>query len=80
MAKTLRQERAAMAVSDIEYDLITALQSKLEGLEVYDIYIEDCEEGQESDLARMFEEIRADDERHATRLREALVRVLGSSS
>ncbi len=65
-----------MNIDDVEYDVLTALQSKLEGLEVYDVYIEDCEEAGDDDLRDLFEEIKQDDERHATKLREALARLL----
>ena len=65
-------------VSDVEYDLLSMLQSKLEGLEAYEMYLQDAEEAGEDGLRRLIEEIQQDDEKHATRLREELARVLTS--
>jgi len=67
-------------VSDLEYDLLIVLQSKLEGLEAYDVYIEDADEAGDDEVRGLFEEIRAEDERQATRLREQLMRVMAAGS
>src|SRR5688572_33416249 len=45
-------------VSDIEYDVLSTLQSKLESLEVYEAYLEDCEDAGDDEVRRLFEEIR----------------------
>jgi hypothetical protein len=66
-------------VSDLEYDVLSILQSKLEALEAYEMYLEDCDEAGDDDCRRLFEEIRGDDLRHAERLREALARFLSGS-
>jgi bacterioferritin (cytochrome b1) len=67
-------------VSDIEYDVLSTLQSKLESLEVYEAYLEDCEDAGDDEVRRLFEEIRDDDERHAQRLRQALSRLMTAGS
>jgi len=67
-------------VSDLEYDLLSVLQSKLEALDAYEVYMDDADEAGDDELRSLFEEIRTDDERHANRLREHLVRVLGAAS
>ncbi|HET9494815.1 MAG TPA: hypothetical protein VFR15_11345 [Chloroflexia bacterium] len=54
-------------ISDQTYNLLAILLSKLEGLEAYDTYIEDMQEGEGR---KMIEQIRRDDERHAQMLRE----------
>ncbi len=59
-----------MVLSNLSYDVITVLQNKLEGLEVYEIYIEDSEEASNEQCRLLFEEIMRDDERHAQRLRD----------
>jgi bacterioferritin (cytochrome b1) len=69
-----------MEISDVEYDLLTTLQSKLEALDVYEAYIEDCDEAGEQGLRQLFEEIQRDDERHAMRLREELGRLITRAS
>ncbi|HLH25091.1 MAG TPA: hypothetical protein VK066_21435 [Chloroflexota bacterium] len=63
-------------VSDLEFDVISTLQSKLEALEVYEAYLEDCEEADDDACRQLFQQIRDDDERHAERLREALARLM----
>jgi bacterioferritin (cytochrome b1) len=63
-------------VSDLEYDVLSALQSKLESLEVYEAYLDDCEDADDDECRRLFEEIRDDDHRHAERLRQALARLM----
>jgi bacterioferritin (cytochrome b1) len=65
-----------MAVRDLEYDVLTTLQSKLEAASVYDQYMADAEQEKDQECRRLFEEIKQDDERHAARLRTALQRLL----
>ena len=59
-------------VDDATYNLLQALTSKLEAIEAYQMYAEQDEEG-------VFEELIADERRHAERLYEALRRRLGGS-
>ena len=51
-----------MPVSNLEYDIMTVLQSKLEALAAYEEYLDDCEE--DESCQRLLEEIARDDERH----------------
>jgi rubrerythrin len=60
-------------VDDATYNLLQALTSKLEAIEAYQMYAEQDEEG-------VFEQLMADERRHAEQLYEALRRRLGSSS
>ena len=60
-------------VDDATYNLLQALTSKLEAIEAYEMYAEQDEDG-------VFEELIADERRHAERLYEALRRRLNSSS
>jgi hypothetical protein len=55
-------------VSDVTYDLMQALTSKLEAIEAYEMYREDAV----GDVQRLFEEMLDDDRRHAERLLDAL--------
>jgi bacterioferritin (cytochrome b1) len=66
-----------MAVSNLEHDLLTELQSKLEAVAVYERYLQDCDEAGDGACRRLIEEIRRDDERHADRLQTQLGRLLG---
>jgi bacterioferritin (cytochrome b1) len=69
-----------MAVRNLEYDVMTVLQSKLEAAAVYDRYVQDAEQEKDQECRRLFEEIKKDDERHAERLRTQLKRLLGGGS
>jgi rubrerythrin len=63
-------------LSDVSYDILTALQSKLEAVWIYEEYMEDCQEAQEPECQRVFEEIMRDDQRHAEMLRDTLERLV----
>lgn len=55
-------------VSDVTYDLMQALTSKLEAIEAYEMYREDAD-GQ---VRQLFEDLLDEDRRQAERLLEAL--------
>jgi len=55
-------------VSDVTYDLMQALTSKLEAIEAYEMYREDAQ----GYVRQLFEDILDDDRRHAERLLDAL--------
>ncbi len=57
-----------MPLNDLSYDLLTALQSKLEAVNAYEIYIDDCEEAGDEETRRLFEEILEEDQRHVEQL------------
>ncbi len=65
-----------MAVPNIEYDIMTVLQSKLEAVVAYDKFMQDCDQAKDRDCRTVLEEIKADDQRHADRLRAQLKRLL----
>jgi bacterioferritin (cytochrome b1) len=65
-----------MAVPNVEYDVMTVLQSKLEAVAVYDKYIQDCEQAGNRECRDLLEEIKKDDTRHADRLRTQLKRLI----
>lgn len=64
-------------VSNVEYDVITVLQNKLEGHDVLNVYMKDCEAEGNQECRQLFEQIQRDDERHSIQLREQLKRLLG---
>ncbi len=55
-------------ISNPTYNLMAIMLSKLEGLEVYDTYLEEAQ-GEERQL---IEQIQRDDQRHAEMIRDAL--------
>lgn len=70
MTQTATRTRsvASSPVSDITYDLMQALTSKLEAIEAFEMYREDAV----GDVQRLFDEMLDDDRRHAERLLDAL--------
>jgi hypothetical protein len=55
-------------VSDVTYDLMQALTSKLEAIEAYELYREDAS----GDVRQLFDDLLVEDRRQAERLLEAL--------
>ena len=68
-----------MTVSNIEYDILTVLQSKLEAVAAYEKYLRDCGQDGNQECRQLLEEIKRDDEQHAQRLREQLKRLVSTS-
>jgi hypothetical protein len=58
----------ASPVSDVTYDLMQALTSKLEAIEAHEMYRQDAT----GDVQQLFDEMLDDDRRHAERLLDAL--------
>lgn len=65
-----------MALSNMSYDIVTALQSKLEAVEAYQTFIDDCRDAGDTECQNVFEQIMHDDEQHAERLRTELERLI----
>lgn len=61
-------------MDNLTYDLVTALSSKLEGLEAYQKYLQDAQSDQQ--CKQLFEQLLRDDRRHAEQLRQELTRHL----
>ena len=61
-------------ISDPTYNLLAIMLSKLEGLEAYDLYLEEMN----SDGKEIIQQIRSDDERHAEMLRAHLEKLVKS--
>ena len=65
---TMERTVAHSPVSDITYDLMQALTSKLEAIEAYELYREDAD----GDIRELFDDLLVEDRRQAERLLEAL--------
>jgi len=61
-----------MPLSDVSFDIITALQNKLEALAIFETYMDDCDEVGDEATRRLFEQIMEDDRRHALLIRTHL--------
>lgn len=68
MAQTVTRSPSESPVSDQTYDLMQALTSKLEAIEAYEMYRDDCE----GEVRQLFEELITEERQHAERLLAAL--------
>ena len=59
-------------VDNLTYDLITALQNKLQAISVYDNFLRDAQ-GDES-CKKIFQQLQQDDRKHAEMLKAELAR------
>ncbi|MFW6296212.1 MAG: hypothetical protein ACOC04_03365 [Halothece sp.] len=64
------------AVNDLEYDLLTVLQSKSEALKAYDIYIEDAEEANAQSCVELFQKLQQQEIEQAQEIRRHLQQVM----
>ncbi len=63
-------------LSDLSYDILTALQNKLEAVWAYDQYIEDCEEAGNEDCRKLFEEMQQRDEQDVELIKAQLEKLV----
>lgn len=61
------------------YDWLTVLQSKAEGLNAYEKYIQDAEKEGAQDCVAMFRRLHEQDSRQVTEIRDHLVKMLSKS-
>lgn len=61
-----------MPLNDVSYDLLSVLQSKLDAIAIYEQYIEDAKEAGNSQVERLFEQIKQQDEQAAEKLTDTL--------
>lgn len=69
-------EGNSQAISNLEYDLLTALQSKSEALKAYDTYMRDAEEIGSQPCVELFQKLQQEDMRHAQEIRQHLQEVM----
>jgi bacterioferritin (cytochrome b1) len=69
-------ESTSSMMSDVNFDLITVLQNKLEAVAVYEAYLDDCDEAGDTHCRDLFEQLRTDDSHHADLLRQELERIV----
>ena len=56
------------SVSDLTYDLLTVLQSKLEACAAYDLYMKDCQKAGGKEAEQLLNKLKSDDERRIEEL------------
>jgi bacterioferritin (cytochrome b1) len=65
-----------MALSNLNYDLVTVLQNKLEAVAAYDAYLRDCQQSGDEECQKLVADLKRDDEQHIERLRKELERIV----
>lgn len=63
-------------LSNLNYDLLTVLQNKLEAVAAYDLYLKDCQKSGDKECQQLVTELKRDDERHVELLRKELERIV----
>ncbi|HTL90461.1 MAG TPA: hypothetical protein VL134_13760 [Leptolyngbya sp.] len=64
------------ALSNLEYDLLTALHNKAEAVKAYETYIQDAEHMQSQPCAELFRKLREQDIQTAQEIRHHLQQVM----
>jgi hypothetical protein len=60
-------------MDNVNFDLIHALEAKLEGLQVYEQYIRDAQQANDPNLAQVFQQQRQQDQQSVTQLQQLLI-------
>jgi len=63
-------------ISDLMYDWLTVLQSKAEGLNAYEKYIEDAEKENAQECVSMFRRLQEQDARQTEEIRDHLMTMM----
>jgi rubrerythrin len=63
-------------ISNLEYDLLTALQNKSEAIKAYETYIQDAQELNSQPCVELFQKLHEDDIKHIQELRHHLQEVM----
>ncbi|MES1023603.1 hypothetical protein ABN584_11970 [Gloeocapsa sp. BRSZ] len=64
------------ALSNLEYDLLTALQNKAEAVKAYENYIQDAQQMQSQPCVELFQKLRQADIDQAQEIRQHLQEVM----
>jgi hypothetical protein len=65
-------------ISDLMYDWLTVLQSKAEGLNAYEQYIQDAEKENAQECVEMFRRLHAADVRQVEEIRDHVMQMMKS--
>ncbi|MBW4647731.1 MAG: hypothetical protein KME06_03390 [Kastovskya adunca ATA6-11-RM4] len=63
-------------ISNLEYDLLTALQNKSEALKAYEIYMKDAQDTGSQPCVELFQKLSEADQQHVQELRQHLQQVM----
>ena len=70
---------SANPVSDLEYDWLTVLQSKAEGLNAYEKYIKDAEQANATECVEMFRKLQEKDAEMVKEIRDHMKMMMSKS-
>ncbi len=73
---TSTMEQSNRAISNLEYDLLTALQNKAEAVKAYETYIQDAEQMNSQPCVELFRKLREEDMKTAQEIRHHLQEVM----
>lgn len=79
MAKTathIMKTAQHVPISNLNYDLLTVLQNKLEAVAAYEVYLKDCQQSGDEKCQQLVAQLKKDDERHVELLRKELERIV----
>jgi len=66
-------------ISDLTYDWLTVLQSKAEGLNAYEQYIQDAEKENATECVAMFRKLQENDVRQVEEIRDHVMKMLSKA-
>ncbi len=72
----MSQNENSQVISNLEYDLLTALQNKADALKAYDTYIQDAQAKQSQPCVELFQKLQREDRQHAQEIRHHLQEVM----
>lgn len=64
------------ALSNLEYDLLTALHNKAEAVKAYETYIQDAQDMQSQPCVELFQRLQQEDMQRAQEIRQHLQEVM----
>ncbi len=73
---TQMAEKSGSAISDLEYDLLTALHNKAEAVKAYETYIQDAQQMNSQPCVQLFQRLREQDQQTAQEIRHHLQQVM----
>jgi ferritin-like metal-binding protein YciE len=73
---TQMAQKGDRAISNLEYDLLTALQNKAEAVKAYETYIQDAQQMDSQPCVQLFQKLREQDQQTAQEIRHHLQQVM----
>jgi hypothetical protein len=76
--QTKRSTENVTGISNVAYDVLTLLQSKLDGISAMQIYKEDAERSNDSEVRKLLDDLEQKEMQEITKLRRILSQRLSS--